>query len=266
MGIDALTAILFSEKFVFCVSSMVMLHIVLAVHELGHLIVGLAEGFRFEMWVVGLLGIKRDGDSIKFHLNTDLSLYGGISSTLPRDNSAQNADKMARMILAGPVASLLFAFVCLLLSYYFKGTAQAIMLMGGIVSFFIVLVTTIPSKTGIFFTDRKRYQRLKFDSKAREIEVAMLNIIGSYSKDNSYKNIQESDIILLLSDSDKFLRFFGAFNLICYQIEMHGKPNPDTILQYELLSAEINKSMVSAFNKEIINQQNRFNPDLNNTI
>ena len=83
-----------------------MLFIVLGVHELGHLITGLIQGFRFELFVVGPLGIKRENNRIKVYLNKNIAHYGGLASTLPRNDNAENSRILANICLAGPIASI----------------------------------------------------------------------------------------------------------------------------------------------------------------
>ena len=47
-------------KYIMIIGIIFIAFIVLAVHELGHLIAGLINGFRFELFVVGPLGFKRE--------------------------------------------------------------------------------------------------------------------------------------------------------------------------------------------------------------
>ncbi|WP_422486849.1 hypothetical protein [Gudongella sp. DL1XJH-153] len=47
----------------------------IAVHELGHILVGLKEGFKFYLFVAGPFGLKRDeNDKIIFYIEKDVSL------------------------------------------------------------------------------------------------------------------------------------------------------------------------------------------------
>ena len=44
------------------------LFVALAAHELGHLCAGLIQGFRFELFVVGLLGVRRTQKGVQLFL------------------------------------------------------------------------------------------------------------------------------------------------------------------------------------------------------
>ena len=121
----------------------------------------------------------------------------------------------------------------------------------GITSIGIFLATTIPSKTGMFFTDRKRYQRLVTPGKARAIEIATLSIMGNYAKDNSYKNVKKEEIELLIGDEEDMTNYFGLFNMMCWQLEHNGEVDDVLNEQYENASKSVSKSLAKAFRIEI---------------
>lgn len=240
-----------TQKYVLIGSIIVMVHLVLMVHELGHLLTGLIQGFRFELFVVGLLGVRREAEKINFYLNKNLAYYGGVGATSPTDDSPDNPQKFARILLAGPIASIVFALVCLVIGNYIAEPWCIFWYTGGITSMAIFFATTIPSKTGVFFTDRKRYQRLVTPGKDQDIELAMLNIMGKFAKDNSYANIQPSDIELMIGDEDSFINFFAWFNMICWQLEHKGTIEASTQEAYHFASQKVSKNLVTAFDKEI---------------
>lgn len=240
-----------AEKIIMIVGLLIMTFLVLAVHELGHLVMGLANGFRFEFYIVGPLGIRRENDRVKIYLNKNLGYYGGVASTTPVDNHPANAKKFAQVLLAGPIASILFAILCFLLAYWAGKPLGFTLYTGGLISIGIFLVTTIPSRTGMFFTDRKRYQRLVKPGKDQQVELALLRIIGQYSKDHSYKNINPDDLHTLTEDQLPFIQFFGLFNLVCYQLETKGTIEEQTAKDYEATSKIMSKPMVNSFNQEI---------------
>ena len=248
-----------AEKYIMIIGIIIIAFVVLAVHELGHLIVGLANGFRFELFVVGPLGLKREGDNVKVYLNKNAGYYGGVAATSPIDDHKDNAKKFAKVLLAGPIASVLFAIVCLGVASVVGKPFGIIFYTGGIISIGIFFATTIPSRTGMFFTDRKRYQRLVTPGKDQDVELAMLNIMGKFSKDQSYKNIDRKDIDTLISDDLPFVKYFGLFNLVCFQLENKGGVTEEVSQLYESVSEEMSKSLVAAFNKEIENFKQKLN-------
>ena len=184
----------------------------LAIHELGHLLTGLAQGFRFEMFVVFLLGIKRTGKGdVKVYINKNIGYMGGIAATVPTDPHADNRRKFARVIIAGPLASLVFALLCFAGLTFAKGALFSFFLIAGASSIGLFFATTLPKKSGMFFTDRARYQRLISKGKSACSEAALLEIMAIAVKDNSCKNLPLEKMRLLQEDDEDFMRFWGYY-------------------------------------------------------
>jgi|688.fasta_scaffold85562_2 hypothetical protein len=239
------------DKIILIVGVIIIMHFVLLIHELGHVIMGLLQGFRFELLVVGLLGIKREEEKIKIYLNKNFGYYGGLGLTVPKDDSSDNLRKFANVILAGPIASIVFAVICFFVVNYLANPYGVIVFAAGLASFGIFLATTIPSRSGMFYTDRKRYQRLIKAGKDQEVELAMLTILGSYAKNQSYKDIKKEVFDVLIIDNDSFVKHYGLFNLICWQIEHEGAIEDKVKEEYNEISKKLNKNMVKSYNDEI---------------
>lgn len=239
------------DKIILIVGVIIIMHFVLLIHELGHVIMGLLQGFRFELLVVGLLGIKREEEKIKIYLNKNFGYYGGLGLTVPKDDSSDNLRKFANVILAGPIASIVFAVICFFVVNYLANPYGVIVFAAGLASFGIFLATTIPSRSGMFYTDRKRYQRLIKAGKDQEVELAMLTILGSYAKNQSYKDIKKEVFDVLIIDNDSFVKHYGLFNLICWQIEHEGAIEDKVKEEYNEISKKLNKNMVKSHNDEI---------------
>lgn len=222
---------------------------VLSVHELGHLLTGLAQGFRFELFVVGPLGIKREDKKIKIYLNKNLAYYGGVAAALPVDDNPKNIQKFANLILAGPIASLVLAVIILVSILLFNLPGEKFFNIAALASIGIFLATTVPSKSGSFFTDRKRYQRLMSDGVARETEIALLRITGIYGRDDSYKNIDINDIELVIKDEN--YQYFGLFTKLSYQYENYGSFDENTKFQLDELKPEMPKAFVKVVETEL---------------
>ncbi|MGB6037966.1 MAG: M50 family metallopeptidase [Cryomorphaceae bacterium] len=246
------------QKIISMTGTFVMIFLALAAHEAGHLMEGLRSGFRFELYVVGPFGFKREGDRVKMYFNRDMAYFGGVAATLPKDDNPKNAKVFARILLAGPIASLLFAVTCFVLAFAAGKPFGIVSYVGGIISLGLFFATTIPSRTGMFFTDRKRYQRLTRPGKDQEVELALLKIMGRYAKYGSYRNIDKSDIEILIDDELPFFQYYGLFNLICLQLENEGIAEEQVEKDYALLSENMSKNVVLSFDKEIALQKEKF--------
>lgn len=230
----------------------------LAIHELGHLIVGLWEGFKFQMFVVGPLGAKEEQGKVKFYLNTNLAYFGGLAATTPINNDPSNAQKMARIVIAGPITSILYMFACFLMGQFIGGSFALWLYTSGITSIAIFFATTVPSKTGMFFTDRKRYQRLTTPGNEQEVEVAMLRIIGGYAQKESYRDVDKADIEKLITDPDPSIQHYGLFNLLCYQLEIEHQIDPKSADRYQAACQHVSPAMVKIFDAEIEKSKEAF--------
>jgi Peptidase family M50 len=84
-----------------------VVHLIIVIHELGHLAGGRLAGLQFRILIVGLLRIERSGGRTRIGLNRELAHYGGLAGSSPAGDSA-TAAQLAIVSAAGPVASLLF--------------------------------------------------------------------------------------------------------------------------------------------------------------
>ena len=102
------------------------------VHEVGHVLCGLLNKWRFLMLVVGPLKLYREDmdGKICFGLEKDITLWGGCGGTFPRKDEESNVDVFARILLAGPLASLIFGTVVMTIFFFIK---HDLLLMTGLV-------------------------------------------------------------------------------------------------------------------------------------
>ena len=240
-----------NDKIILIIGVIIIMHFVLFIHELGHVVMGLLQGFRFELLVVGLLGIRREKEKIKIYLNKNFGYYGGLGLTVPKDDSSDNGRKFANVLLAGPIASIVFAVMCFFIVNYLANPYGVIVFTAGLASFGIFLATTIPSRSGMFYTDRKRYQRIMTAGKDQDVELAMLTVLGSFVKNQSYKDIKKEVFDGLITDNDIFVKHYGLFNFICWQIEHEGAIDDKVKEEYNQISKKLNKDMVKSYNDEI---------------
>ena len=201
----------------FFILTVLALFVALFIHELGHLMAGLVQGFRFQLFVIGLLGIKRVDNKIKLFLNKNIGYMGGIAATVPVGPNIKNKRKFAVLIAAGPLASLSFSILAFILfTQAVSGAARGFWFVEGASSVAIFFATTLPTKSGIFFTDRARFQRLMSKGKAGATEEALLTIIAQNVADNSCKHIPLDKAKLLQGDKDQMMRFWGHYYEFCY--------------------------------------------------
>ena len=146
--------------------------------------------------------------------------------------------------IAGPLASLSFALLCFACLTFTKGALYSFFFLGGVSSLGFLLATTLPKKSGMFFTDRARYQRLMSKSKSACSEAALLEIMAVAVRDSHCKNLPLEKIRLLQEDDEDFMRFWGYY----YEYYYYKENGNDT---YTGTAKEKLLGMKSAIDKNI---------------
>ncbi len=146
------------------------------VHELGHILVGLIHGWRFCWLVIGPFGIKLDPSGrLQFYLEKQLALWGGVSCTIPRCMQEENVKVWSKVLLAGPIASIITGMIFLPVGMITKNLA--LLLLGAMpLGMGLVSILPLPLKTGMFYTDGGRWSRLNHGGQKAEEEVALFKL------------------------------------------------------------------------------------------
>lgn len=183
----------------------------LAFHELAHLVTGLAQGFRFHLYVAGFLGVRRNAgtDQIQWFFNTDAQLFGGVAATLPQAQTPDLTRRFARLVIAGPLGSLLLAVIGGLAGWGLVHSESVglrvlavFFLVSAFTSFLLFLATTVPNRTGMFFTDRARYFRLVSGGQTAEVERAMLELIAFVQSGKPMEQLDLAGVNIVRQDKD----------------------------------------------------------------
>lgn len=155
----------------------------IALHEVGHLIGGLAVRFRFYFFVAGLLKVHRDErERLRVGRNRELPVFGGMVSMLPAD-TRDLPRRLGWLIAGGPAASLLVAALGIGAGYV-PGLAPELRLglvVLGVVSAGAFVIAIIPARASGFVTDGGRLLRLLKGGPEAEREAAMLPLVGLYT-------------------------------------------------------------------------------------
>lgn len=211
--------------FFFFLSIIVGPFLAIFLHELGHLLAGLVQGFRIELFVVAIFGLKRENDKVVPFLNKEIQFFGGIAATSPLQIGQNLKNQFAVILAAGPLFSLLFGTLFLLLFAYTNSIFNSTFAIVGLVSVGLFIATTLPEKSGIFFTDRKRLQRLIGKGKTAEIELGFLQSTSQILIDGHYRNLNLSNLKLMQSDTEPIVNFWGCFYEYKYYQETGDEEN-----------------------------------------
>ncbi|PFJ07510.1 hypothetical protein COD67_21325 [Bacillus cereus] len=139
--------------------------LVLAIHELGHVIFGLIGGLKFKFMTVGPITVQKDKGTIRIRENKLWAYFGGVSMLVPPSIEAPNlSKKWAWMTLGGPFTSFAFGIMS---GYVYMVGYYHMLLYFSVLHFVIFAVTMVPIK-GTFLSDGMQFLILiKDDEKAR---------------------------------------------------------------------------------------------------
>ncbi|MFB5251543.1 M50 family metallopeptidase [Bacillus mycoides] len=140
--------------------------LVLAIHELGHVICGLIVGLKFKFMTVGPITVQKEKGKIRIRENKIWMYVGGVAMLVPPSTHTPNLSrKWAWMTLSGPLTSFVFGIVS---GYIYMVSYYHMLLYFSVLHLAIFVVTAIPIK-GTLLSDGMQFLILiKDDEKARE--------------------------------------------------------------------------------------------------
>ena len=216
------------------------------VHELGHIMVGLKEGFKFYLLIVGPFGLKRnENDKIIFYIEKDISLWGGLGATVPTNDNNDNYKKFGRVLLGGPITSLIFGAIWLPLGIITKNT---FLLLLGAMPLSMGVACLIPLRNGAFYTDGGRWLRMHKNGKTKAVEMAIWNLTEKAIIQGNYAKANFDKIMILINDEDIRTKYLGHYYAYCFY-----KDNKDTFnienekAELERLKGKVPKQMATMF-------------------
>jgi hypothetical protein len=165
----------------------VLILLVLAVHEVGHLLGGFSRGMRFLLLIVGPFQWTRSPGGVRFKWVFNLGTMGGIAAATP-DPAAPLTPQLQRLVIGGPLASLVLAVLGLVMALVFEGRAGAYGVVVGAMSFMIFLVTAAPLRAGGFMSDGMQFLELRRGGAAVTERQVLVRLMGV-----SYAGIRPRD-------------------------------------------------------------------------
>ncbi|EJS16146.1 hypothetical protein IKS_00752 [Bacillus cereus VDM062] len=171
--------------------------LVLAIHELGHVIFGLMGGLKFKFMTVGPITVQKEKGKIRIRENKIWMYVGGVAMLVPPSIHTSNlSKKWAWMTLGGPIMSLLFGITS---GYIYMVSYYQYLLYFSVLHFAIFAVTIVPIK-GTFLTDGMQFLLLiQGDEKAKQ----HLYTIQVSSELLSYKRPKDWDESLIEISEEK---------------------------------------------------------------
>lgn len=150
---------------------------VLAFHEAGHLVGGMSRGMRFLLFIAGPFGWIRGENGVHFRWFFNLGTFGGLAAALPVPGQALKP-QLVRLVLGGPLASLLLAALGIAAFAWMPGRIGAYGLIVGGMSLAIFVVTALPMRHGGFMSDGMQFLQLSRNPAMVERRVRLTALMG----------------------------------------------------------------------------------------
>jgi len=181
-----------------------------AVHEWGHVIAGLAQRWKLVLICVGPLKLYRNtpNDKVRFGIEKNPLYWCGIGGTLPAKKEDVKIEKYSKILLGGPLASIILGIVSGLTLIWYR---PLFLVFLAPVSIGMGIACLIPGvKTGILYNDGTRYMRIRRGGSTREEEQALLEatVLKTYDEDASYS---EAGIKAMTASKDDEFKYLGHY-------------------------------------------------------
>ena len=193
------------------------------VHELGHIIIGLMNGWKFSLFILGPLGLKVDENGhIKAYFEKRISLWGGVGGTFPKEIKEDNIKIWSKILLGGPLASIIMGAIFLPLGII-KDNIIFILLGAMPLAMGIVSILPIPLKTGILYTDGGRLSRLNKGGQEADEEIALFKLTEYQTISGDFSKFDINCVDPLLKSKDISINYYGYYYKFQYYKEIFDK-------------------------------------------
>lgn len=201
------------------------------VHELGHIVVGLIKGWRFYLLVIGPLGITIDErNNLKFYLEKQVTMWGGVGCTLPKEADENNIEIWSKVLLGGPLASIIMGVIFLPLGVISKNIV--FLLLGAMpLAMGIVCILPLPLKTGILYTDGGRWSRLHKGGQETDEEIALFKLIENQITGSDFSKVDLNSIESLLKSKDVSINYYGYYYKFQYYKATSNKEKMKLVIE-----------------------------------
>ena len=188
--------------------------IALYIHEIGHLCIGILNGWKFFTLSVGPLKLYRENidEKIKIGFENNISCWFGVGATVPKEANEDNLKIWSKILIGGPLFSVFSGIIFIVLSIFYK---KLFLFVFGLDSVAIGTINIIPSslRTGFFYNDGKRYRRIKTGGVEAEEEQEIMHIIEKAVIEGNNAKIYEEECRKLMTSDDYIYRYYAYYIL-----------------------------------------------------
>ncbi len=216
------------------------------IHELGHVICGLFHGWKLYLLVVGPLKIYRKSldSAISIGIEKNPVLWCGVGGTLPSRKSEDNIKIWSKILLAGPIASILLGIAAGIGLLFWHNLFMLFLCLVPI-AMGVMCALPMKMKTGILYNDGTRYKRLTHGGQEELEEKALFQLveISIFGGDDP---VYPNDLIVPLIDSkDIELNYYGFYYSYVNAFRNHNEEEMKIQLEnMERIKASVPKAII----------------------
>ena len=216
MGVSASASMSKSSFITLLLLFIPLFFMVIAVHEAGHALAGVAVKFTFKTYIVGPLMWQKHEGAWRFQWNKNVNTAGGLVICMP--NGTENLDKRFSLYAAGgPIASLVLTVLAYVVYRVMVPTPTALEIVRqslyivAFLSLIIFISTALPLRTGGFSSDGARVLRLLQGGDTARFELLLLQLITNASAGVRPRDINLNELNEALVLAKKIKAPFGVY-------------------------------------------------------
>lgn len=216
------------------------------IHELGHVVCGLLHHWKLYMLVVGPMKLYRESmdSKLKIGIEKNTLLWCGVGGTLPAKESEENVKIWGKILLAGPLTSMVFGILMLPVFIVTKNIFALLLCLMPI-AMGAMCIIPMKMKTGFLYNDGTRYKRLRAGGQESAEEQAIFRLL-EVSLFGGEERIYPTNLIEPLRKSaDLDFQYYGYYYSYVNAVHI-GKTEEAKILldNMEKIKSKVSKLVV----------------------
>lgn len=182
------------------------------IHEMGHVLCGLLHHWKLYMLVVGPMKLYREtlDSKLKIGIEKNPILWGGVGGTLPQEENEENVKVWGKIMLAGPLTSIVFGVLMIPLVMITENIVVDLLCLMPI-AMGIACIIPMKMKTGLLYNDGTRYKRLRSGGQEGAEERALFKLIELTLFGGEECIYPASLVEPLLASTDPDFQYYGYY-------------------------------------------------------
>ena len=215
-----------------------------AVHEWGHVISGLAQGWKLLLITTGPFKLYRNdlNDKVRFGIEKNPLYWCGVGGTVPTKKEDAKIETFAKILIAGPIASIILGLAAGITLIWYR---PFFLIFLAPVALGMGIACLIPGmKTGILYNDGSRHMRIKKGGQTYLEEKAVFDTTMQTSFGKKAACTEEGIKALTVSKDAEFRYMGHYYAYLNAKEENNEKVMSDELSQMDELKNKAPKAII----------------------